>query len=65
LLTIKGAKALAEGMLFCMMLWLMKSCSFALALKIFVGKEKVSCAYSQDEINQLIVDNALTVTWCD
>jgi uroporphyrin-III C-methyltransferase len=35
------------------------------ALKIFVGKKRCH-AYSQDEINQLIVDNALTtVTWCD
>jgi uroporphyrin-III C-methyltransferase len=33
------------------------------ALKIFVGKKKRGM---QDEINQLIVDNALTtVTWCD
>jgi uroporphyrin-III C-methyltransferase len=30
------------------------------ALKIFVGKRKGCHAYSQDEINQLIVDNALT-----
>jgi uroporphyrin-III C-methyltransferase len=29
------------------------------ALKIFVGKEK-DVTHSQDEINQLIVDNALT-----
>jgi uroporphyrin-III C-methyltransferase len=29
------------------------------ALKIFVGKEK-DVTYTQDQINQLIVDNALT-----
>jgi uroporphyrin-III C-methyltransferase len=30
------------------------------ALKIFVGKRKGSHEYTQEEINQLIVDNALT-----
>jgi uroporphyrin-III C-methyltransferase len=60
LLTIKGQKHWLK-MLFYMMLWLMKSCCLApkKALKIFVGKER-GHAYSQDEINQLIVDNALT-----
>jgi uroporphyrin-III C-methyltransferase len=29
------------------------------ALKIFVGKRKGSHEYTQEEINQLIVDNAL------
>jgi uroporphyrin-III C-methyltransferase len=39
----------------------MKSCCLCSkkALKIFVEKERCH-AYSQDEINQLIVDNALT-----
>lgn len=63
LLTIKGAKALAEANVVLydalanqeMLTYAPKK-----ALKIFVGKRKGCHQYSQDEINQLIVDNALT-----
>ncbi|MBP4142833.1 uroporphyrinogen-III C-methyltransferase [Flavobacterium sp. P4023] len=63
LLTIKGAKALAEANV---VLYDALSNDELLtyapkkALKIFVGKRKGCHAYTQDEINQLIVDNALT-----
>ncbi|OCB75156.1 uroporphyrinogen-III C-methyltransferase [Flavobacterium crassostreae] len=63
LLTIKGAKALAEANVVLydalaneeLLCYAPKK-----ALKIFVGKRKGSHAYTQDQINQLIVDNALT-----
>ncbi len=63
LLTIKGAKALAEANVVLydalaneeMLTYAPKK-----ALKIFVGKRKGCHQYSQDQINQLIVDNALT-----
>ena len=63
LLTIKGAKALAEAnVVLYDALSNEELLSYApkKALKIFVGKRKGCHAYSQDEINQLIVDNALT-----
>jgi uroporphyrin-III C-methyltransferase len=63
LLTIKGAKALAEAnVVLYDALANEELLSFApkRALKIFVGKRKGCHAYSQEEINQLIVDNALT-----
>jgi siroheme synthase len=48
-------------MLFYMMLWLMKSCCLCpKSIKDICWKRKGVSAYSQDEINQLIVDNALT-----
>jgi uroporphyrin-III C-methyltransferase len=63
LLTIKGVKALAEADVVLydalaneeLMEFAPKS-----SIKIFVGKRKGSHAYSQGQINQLIVDNALT-----
>ena len=63
LLTIKGAKALAEAnVVLYDALSNEELLSYApkKALKIFVGKRKGCHAYTQDEINQLIVDNALT-----
>jgi uroporphyrin-III C-methyltransferase len=63
LLTIKGAKALAEAnVVLYDALANDELLSFApkKALKIFVGKRKGCHEYSQDQINQLIVDNALT-----
>ncbi|MCK8142888.1 uroporphyrinogen-III C-methyltransferase [Flavobacterium sp. I-SCBP12n] len=63
LLTIKGAKALAEAnVVLYDALSNDELLSYApkKALKIFVGKRKGYHAYTQDEINQLIVDNALT-----
>lgn len=63
LLTIKGAKALAEAhVVLYDALANEELLSFApnKALKIFVGKKKGCHAYTQDQINQLIVDNALT-----
>jgi len=63
LLTIKGAKALAEAnVVLYDALANEELLSYApkKALKIFVGKRKGCHAYTQDEINQLIVDNALT-----
>ena len=63
LLTIKGAKALAEAnVVLYDALANEELLSYApkRALKIFVGKRKGFHAYSQDQINQLIVDNALT-----
>lgn len=63
LLTIKGAKALAEAQVVLydalaneeILTYAPKK-----AIKIFVGKRKGCHAYSQEQINQLIVDNALT-----
>ncbi|WP_291099108.1 MULTISPECIES: uroporphyrinogen-III C-methyltransferase [unclassified Flavobacterium] len=63
LLTIKGAKALADANVVLydalaneeILTYASKK-----ALKIFVGKRKGCHEYSQDQINQLIVDNALT-----
>jgi uroporphyrin-III C-methyltransferase len=63
LLTIKGANALAEAQVVLydalaneeILTYAPKK-----SIKIFVGKRKGCHAYSQDEINQLIVDNALT-----
>ena len=63
LLTIKGAKALAEAdVVLYDALANEELLSFApkKSIKIFVGKRKGHHAYSQDQINQLIVDNALT-----
>ena len=63
LLTIKGAKALAEAnVVLYDALANEELLSYApkKALKIFVGKRKGSHEYTQEEINQLIVDNALT-----
>lgn len=63
LLTIKGAKALAEAQV---VLYDALANEEILAyapkksIKIFVGKRKGCHEYSQDQINQLIVDNALT-----
>jgi uroporphyrin-III C-methyltransferase len=63
LLTLKGVKALAEANVVlydalaneAIMNHAPKS-----AIRIFVGKRKGCHSYSQDQINQLIVDNALT-----
>ncbi|OAB25105.1 uroporphyrinogen-III C-methyltransferase [Flavobacterium fryxellicola] len=63
LLTIKGAKALAEAnVVLYDALANEELLSYApkKALKIFVGKRKGCHQYTQTEINQLIVDNALT-----
>ncbi|WP_269223935.1 uroporphyrinogen-III C-methyltransferase [Flavobacterium sp. IMCC34518] len=63
LLTLKGVKALAEANV---VLYdalaneeIMNHAPLD-AIKIFVGKRKGCHEYSQDQINQLIVDNALT-----
>ncbi|WP_310379705.1 uroporphyrinogen-III C-methyltransferase [Flavobacterium sp.] len=63
LLTLKGVKALAEANVVLydalaneeLLIHAPKN-----AIKIFVGKRKGCHEYSQDQINQLIVDNALT-----
>lgn len=63
LLTIKGAKALSEAQVVLydalaneeILTYAPKK-----AIKIFVGKRKGCHAYTQEQINQLIVDNALT-----
>jgi uroporphyrin-III C-methyltransferase len=63
LLTIKGAKALAEASVVLYdALANEEILSYApkKAIKIFVGKRKGCHEYTQDQINQLIVDNALT-----
>lgn len=63
LLTIKGAKALAEAnVVLYDALANEEILSYApkKAVKIFVGKRKGCHEYTQDQINQLIVDNALT-----
>ncbi|MDD5152166.1 MAG: uroporphyrinogen-III C-methyltransferase [Flavobacterium sp.] len=63
LLTIKGAKALADAnVVLYDALANDEILSYApkKAIKIFVGKRKGCHEYSQDQINQLIVDNALT-----
>jgi uroporphyrin-III C-methyltransferase len=63
LLTIKGAKALAEAnVVLYDALANEELLSYApkKALKIFVGKRIGNHEYSQGEINQLLVDNALT-----
>ncbi|MBC5863702.1 uroporphyrinogen-III C-methyltransferase [Flavobacterium turcicum] len=63
LLTIKGAKALAEAdVVLYDALANEEIFTYApkKAIKIFVGKRKGCHEYSQDQINQLIVDNALT-----
>ncbi|WP_432222857.1 uroporphyrinogen-III C-methyltransferase [Flavobacterium sp. TMP13] len=63
LLTVKGAKALAEANV---VLYDALACEAILdyapknAIKIFVGKRIGNHSYTQDQINQLIVDNALT-----
>lgn len=63
LLTIKGAKALSEANV---VLYDALANEEILAyapkksIKIFVGKRKGHHEYTQDQINQLIVDNALT-----
>lgn len=62
LLTIKGAKAITEAdvVLYDALVnkQLLEEYVPKKAKKIFVGKRKGIHAYSQDEINQLIVDNA-------
>lgn len=63
LLTIKGAKALSEAnVVLYDALANEEILAYApkKAIKIFVGKRKGLHQYSQDQINQLIVDNALT-----
>lgn len=63
LLTVKGAKALAEAdVVLYDALANEELLDYApkQALKIFVGKRLGSHAYTQEQINQLIVDNALT-----
>ena len=63
LLTIKGAKALADAnVVLYDALANEEILTYApkKSIKIFVGKRKGCHEYSQDEINQLIVDNALT-----
>lgn len=63
LLTIKGAKALGEAnVVLYDALANEEILSYApkKSIKIFVGKRIGSHEYSQDQINQLIVDNALT-----
>ncbi|MES2575138.1 MAG: uroporphyrinogen-III C-methyltransferase [Bacteroidota bacterium] len=63
LLTLKGAKALAEAnVVLYDALANEEILNFAPqnAIKIFVGKQIGNHAYTQDQINQLIVDNALT-----
>jgi uroporphyrin-III C-methyltransferase len=63
LLTIKGAKALAEAnVVLYDALANEEILTYApkKAIKIFVGKRKGCHQYSQDQINQLIVDYALT-----
>jgi len=63
LLTIKGVRALAEAdVVLYDALANEELLDFApkSSIKIFVGKRKGSHAYSQEQINQLIVDNALT-----
>lgn len=63
LLTIKGAKALAEAnVVLYDALANEEILTYApkKSIKIFVGKRKGFHEYTQDQINQLIVDNALT-----
>ncbi len=63
LLTIKGVKALAEAnVVLYDALANEEILTYApkKSIKIFVGKRKGSHEYSQDQINQLIVDNAFT-----
>jgi uroporphyrin-III C-methyltransferase len=63
LLTIKGVKALAQAnVVLYDALANEEILAYApkKAIKIFVGKRKGCHEYSQDQINQLIVDNALT-----
>ena len=63
LLTIKGAKALAEAdVVLYDALANEEILTYApkKSIKIFVGKRKGCHEYSQDQFNQLIVDNALT-----
>ncbi len=63
LLTIKGAKALAEAnVVLYDALANEEILTYApkKSIKIFVGKRKGCHEYTQDQINQLIVDNALT-----
>ncbi len=63
LLTIKGVKALAEAnVVLYDALANEEILTYApkKSIKIFVGKRKDSHEYSQDQINQLIVDNAFT-----
>jgi uroporphyrin-III C-methyltransferase len=63
LLTLKGVKALAEANVVLYDALANEEIMFHApqdAIKIFVGKRIGAHAYSQDQINQLIVDNALT-----
>lgn len=63
LLTIKGAKALAEAnVVLYDALANEEILTYApkKSIKLFVGKRKGCHEYTQDQINQLIVDNALT-----
>jgi uroporphyrin-III C-methyltransferase len=63
LLTLKGVKALAEANVVLYDALANEEIMYHApqdAIKIFVGKRIGAHAYSQDQINQLIVDNALT-----
>ena len=62
LLTLKGAKALAEAnvVLYDALANEEILAHAKNAIRIFVGKKIGNHAYTQDQINQLIVDNALT-----
>lgn len=63
LLTLKGVKALAEANVVLYDALANEAImNFApqSAIRIFVGKRKGAHSYTQDQINQLIVDNALT-----
>ncbi|MBK0370628.1 uroporphyrinogen-III C-methyltransferase [Flavobacterium agrisoli] len=63
LLTLKGVRVLAEANVVlydALANEAILSYAPANAIKIFVGKRIGNHAYSQDEINQLLVDNALT-----
>jgi len=63
LLTLKGVKALAEANVVlydALANEAIMNHSPKTAIRIFVGKRKGCHSYTQDQINQLIVDNALT-----
>ncbi len=63
LLTLKGVKALAEANVVlydALANEAIMNYAPQTAIRIFVGKRKGAHSYTQDQINQLIVDNALT-----
>ena len=63
LLTLKGVRALAEANVVlydALSNEEIMNYAPASALRIYVGKRKGAHSYTQDQINQLIVDNALT-----